>query len=649
MKARIVQRHRGPGEDGQRMTDSTQKSGRGILRLSIILPAVLIAGSAATWLLRGPHDGTTRVSLCDITSSGSARGFNLLLVTLDTTRPDHLGCYHARTARTPVLDRLAKNGVRFDDAVTSAPTTLASHATIMTGLYPPVTGVRDNGICHLAPGYDTLAEAMKGAGYDTAAFVSSFVLDRRFGLDQGFDHYGFQMDEDLRKGPASLEHERRASSVTNEALGWLRSRKETSSPFFMWVHYFDAHYPYESPLGGPKSGLDPYSAEIAFVDIHLGRLLGELEKQSLADRTVVAVVTDHGESLSEHGERLHGIFVYESTVHVGFVLSNPVLFDRAYRVDDRVVGTVDVAPTLLDLLGLSLPKRTNGMSLVASQPAADRAVYIETVYPLDMGCAPLYGLRTHREKLILAPTSEFYDLRRDPKETTNLFSRGGDRLRALQDQLAELERTWLEESRDRDADRSLSEDERRRLESLGYLATNVAGAGESLPDAKDRIELIDEVTKVVQLLASDRLEEALALANELIDRAGDWTTPTLMAAEALMRLGRTGERVAVLERFCEHKPTAEMLYYLGHALLAAKRYDECEVRLRQAETLDPELGAVPALRGDLYVAQGRFADAIAEYERAIEMDGDRLGDDVRIRLVEAKSKLEQASQATDRE
>ncbi|MFH0981957.1 MAG: sulfatase [Planctomycetota bacterium] len=405
---------------------------------------------------------------------GAATGFNVLLITLDTTRPDHLGCYGYKAIETPAIDSLLDHGVRFDDAVASAPLTLPSHASLFTGLHPPTLGVRDNGSYRLGPEYTTLAEVLRNQGYETAAFVAAFILDRRYGLDQGFNVYDFRISETGRKGTETLLNERGADDVTNSAIRWLdqRARSGTAAPFFAWGHYYDPHHPYKSPLADLERFRDklPYDAEVAFVDMHFKRLLDTVDKHNLRARTLIVVVSDHGESLREHGEPNHGIFIYEATIRSAWLLSNPVLFDRPYRVDDRVVSLVDAFPTLLELLGLPLPSRGDGQSLLSVKPDPDRAVYIESYYPREkLRCSTLCGLRRHTDKYILAPTPEYYDLRKDPREAKNLYATAPP---VLPQRLAELLRNWDQTGGARSGARTMSAEEEARLRSLGYAGTS---------------------------------------------------------------------------------------------------------------------------------------------------------------------------------
>jgi len=577
----------------------------------------------------------------DLLRHAAAAGFNLLLITLDTTRADRLGCYGYEQAETPTIDALAGRGVRFDDAVTSVPITLPSHATIMTGRYPPAIGVRDNGTYQLAEEHVTLAEILKGNGYDAVAFVASFTLDERFGLNQGFDLYEFEVGPDGRKA-GGLAYERRADAVSDSAIGWLQARDESggAGPFFMWVHYFDPHVPYDSPIGpAARFRGRPYDAEIAFVDLQLKRLLAAFDERGLRDRTLIVLVSDHGEGLFEHDEATHGIFIYETTLRVALILSCPALFDGPYRVDDRVVATVDLLPTILDLLDVPSGMLGDGQSLLAAAGSPQRAVYIETQMPLSNGCSPLYGLRRHGDKYIQAPRPEYYNLQEDPKELQNLYSRGPLELVTLKEQLAEVMDTWSGDEAGRSAARLLTDEERRRLESLGYVAGDEQSESDALPDPKDHISVINQMTEITRLMALGQEREALALAKEVAAQSEDWYDPIRMVAELHWKLGERAEALSVLEEFAEKHPSPDVLYQLARTLFFCQREAECLEKLAAAELLDAQAGAIPVLRGDVFFRQKRYQRAVEQYQRALEIDGKRFGPEARRKLRQAKQGL----------
>ncbi|MGH7150835.1 MAG: sulfatase, partial [Planctomycetota bacterium] len=390
---------------------------RSVLRPVLLLPILACSRPRPVW------------------EPGTARGANLLLVTVDTLRADRLGFSGHPRARTPVLDDLAGRGVRFETALASAPVTLPSHATILTGLDPPHHGVRDNGLFALGGDQVTLAEILAGAGYETAAVVAAFVLDARYGLAQGFATYDDRMVP--LEGASAAIAQRPANQVTDAALAWLDRRTDTG-PFFLWVHYFDPHMPYEPPppFGGATPE-DRYDGEIAFVDAELGRLLRGLDGRGLGERTLLVFTSDHGEGLGEHGERTHSLLLYDSTMLVPLLFVPPGERGRGRVFDDRAAGGIDVLPTALDLLGLPVPGGLDGESLARPPRDPDRPLYLETFAPLHTcGWSPLHALRRLRDKFIEAPVPEYYDLRSDPWESRNLFPQAPPSARALASHLA---------------------------------------------------------------------------------------------------------------------------------------------------------------------------------------------------------------------
>ena len=284
---------------------------------------------------------------------------NLLLITLDTVRADRLGIYGYESASTPALDSLAMAGMRFEWAIGPTPLTLPSHATLLTGVYPPEHGLHSNLSGALGEEIETLAKVVSRQNYRTAAFISAFVLDARFGLAQGFEVY----NDDLSETTAARNEvaEVPGNVVTDRALEWLED--ESGSPFFCWVHLYDAHAPYQPPEAFRSRFDDPYDGELSFADSQVGRLIAWLDENSLRSRTLVVVVGDHGESLGDHGEDQHGFFIYNSTIRVPLIFSWPEQI-RANSVVSQVVGMVDVFPTITDLLQVEGPRNISGQSLL---------------------------------------------------------------------------------------------------------------------------------------------------------------------------------------------------------------------------------------------------------------------------------------------
>jgi choline-sulfatase len=586
---------------------------RALLLASVLFAAPAVAVSPAT---RG----------AGFAADASGAGFNLLVVTLDTTRADRLGCYGRAGGTTPHLDALAARGLRFAHAVTVAPTTLTSHATIFTGLIPPRHGVRINSEDRLDAAQSTLAEVLAAKGYETAAFVSSFVLDARFGLDQGFATYDDRVATATGSAFAQGTNERAGPSTTDAALAWLRKR-DAKRPFFAWVHYFDAHAPYAPPAPfAARFPEAPYDGEIAAVDAEVGRLLQAVDAAGQRERTLVVVVADHGESLGQHGETTHGHFVYRSVMDVPLIVANPRLTPVPAVVDGGVVSTADVTPTVLDLLGAGDGRARDGVSLAAERPDRRRTVYMETLVPfLDFGWAPLFGFRRLEDSYVLAPRPEYYDLVRDPRESTNLYATAtGDAARARDQQAATLERLLARFPSYRQAATAASAPDpetRARLESLGYLGgAGASTAATDLADPKDMVEVTTQLVEANALLSAGRLPQALATAKRALARSKGDRSVLLAAAKIYLRLNRLKEAEDALRGFTAIQPKADVSVLLAQILILDGRQAEAERLLAQAESLDPKHGAVWIARGDLALKRGNREDARAAYEKARSVD-----------------------------
>jgi choline-sulfatase len=345
-----------------------------------------------------------------------AQTTGVVLITLDTTRADRLTPYGLMDVSMPGVERLAREGVQFDDATSVAPLTLPAHTSIMTGLLPPRHGVRDNVDRPLAPSHRTLAEILYERGFRTAAFVGSTVLGADRGLSRGFEHYG-DVPRNSRVGADARQ--RRADEVMGEALQWLDGVGE--SRFFAWIHLYDPHKPYDSPAPLSTRLVDSYIGEIAFADAQISRLLEALDARRELDRALVIVTADHGESLGEHGEADHGLSVYESVLRVPLIIRGPGFHPA--RVNG-IVRLVDIMPTVLDVFGFELPD-TDGVSLRRALHGAgappELESYSESLYPQRLGGSPVRSLRVGRLKVIDAPCPELYDLARDPFEKHNVY------------------------------------------------------------------------------------------------------------------------------------------------------------------------------------------------------------------------------------
>jgi arylsulfatase A-like enzyme/cytochrome c-type biogenesis protein CcmH/NrfG len=549
---------------------------------------------------------------------------NVLLVTIDTLRADRVGCYGHAPALTPVLDGLAARGARFPTAVAHVPLTGPSHASLLTGVTPLGHGFRDNGGYVLLPEVRSAAEDFHGAGYRTAAFVSGFPLNRRFGFDRGFETY----DDHLPKGadPRRAPHvERFADATTDAVLRWLEaSPAAASDPFFLWVHYYDPHAPYEPPVDlAARFRSEPYDGEIAFVDRELGRLLRRIEERGELHRTVVLVTSDHGESLGEHGELSHGLFVYDATIKVPLVVAGPGV--PRGGTPPTVARGIDVLPTLLDLAGL--PGRTDveGRSLrpaLEGRTMSDAPAYAETLYPLrELGWAPLFAWRTATHKVIEAPRPELYDLESDPGETRDRAARDPVRLSDLQQRLrAALERPAPAATAEMDPETA------ERLRALGYVA---GGSAEPVPgagrrDPKDGVRLLPGLNRGMMAV---RTEPALAIRELEAVLAAD---PGLIVARRSLAMaygsaGQHARAVAELRRLeKETSLSAEDEVVLGDNLRFAGRLDEAVATLRETARENPRFAQPWISLGEIHVQASRLDEAASAFGHVLEFAPDHI-------------------------
>jgi arylsulfatase A-like enzyme/Tfp pilus assembly protein PilF len=557
---------------------------------------------------------------------------NLVVVTLDTTRADRIGAYGARDVETPVVDGLAREGVLFEQAVSVAPLTLPAHSSMFTGKFPPEHGVRDNGGFFLGPEQVTLAEVLKGRGYRTGAFVGAYVLDSKWGINQGFDTYFDDFDLSRTRAVSLSGIQRPGNEVVDKALPWIQAAKGT--PFFAWIHLYDAHSPYRPPepfLSRYKG--HPYNGEIAFADSQVGRVISELQSLGLYDRTVVVVMGDHGESLGDHGEGAHGFFVYNSVTHVPFVIHAPFSQVQHRRVADPV-RSVDVMPTVLDLLGVPAPRDISGVSLVPLMSGATRELgldaYSEALYPLHhYGWSDLRALRAGRYKVIDAPRPELYDLDRDPQEATNLFAERtalGDGMLA---QLRSLEQRFNKSVAALPAG-DVDPEARERLAALGYVGSFVASASDpktGRADPKDKIALFNKLGTATDLSREDEdggqqaFSKIIALLDEVVREDPAVIDAWFMMGTQYLRHGDPEKAVEYFKRTLSLKPDYDLAVF--NLAQAYRRLGDDEAALAGFEhylTIDPKDPFVQYQIGEIWLDRGDLPRAEQMFRRALEID-----------------------------
>jgi len=502
---------------------------------------------------------------------------DVLLVTLDTTRADAIG------TSTPVVTALAALGTRFQVAVTPAPLTLPAHSTLLTGLDPSEHGVRSNGGETLAATHPTLATILAEAGWSTGAVVGSRILDHRFGLGRGFDSYDDNMPAE-QIGEYGYP-ERDARAVTDAAIAWLKEAGRERS-FFLWVHYYDPHAPYNPPGGPVGSGdLDAYLGEVAFVDRQLGRLLRALPGGLRG--TIVVIVGDHGEALGDHGERTHGLFLYRATIEVPLVLAGP-LVPRA-RVVDEPVGLCQLAPTVLRLAGLpdNSVARRPGLPIADGENASVGPIYAEATLPRTAyGWASLRAVMSGGLKLIDAPRRELYDLTSDPAELHNLADARPDdvdRLSAL------LEQEFAAEERLVGAPPPVLDAETRAaLRSLGYVGEEAASSDGI--DPKEGVGILHELDEATDQLRRGDVEPAVERLEELVRRNPANGPLQTRYGEALLAAGHGDRAIAAYRAAVSLRPRSEFaLRNLGEALLTLGRNGDAKRAFEEAVAIDPRM------------------------------------------------------------
>ncbi|MBE3129441.1 MAG: sulfatase-like hydrolase/transferase [Acidobacteria bacterium] len=590
--------------------------------------AVVIAALLA-WIFLG-RPGAAAETIARLWARQGTKRPNIILVTMDTTRADHLGCYGYQGVSTPNLDALAGRGVLFEQAATAAPLTLPAHSTIMTGMYPTYHGVRVNGNTALSDEQTTLAEVLSAQGYQTGAFIGAFVLDGRWGMKQGFQHYDDQFDLKKYKHLDLGEVQRPGNEVMDAALAWLDGEK--ANPFFAWIHLYDPHVPYAPPepyaseyaRRGPAG---PYDGEIAFMDEQIGRVTAWLEANGLTGKTIIVLVGDHGESLGSHGEGTHGYFVYDYALHVPFLAVTPFEGLRGKRVPSQV-STADVFPTILDLVNVPSPVKVQGRSLVPRMFKPERKddvpAYGESMAPnLQFGWSALHALRTAQYKYIEAPRAELYDLVRDPDEQMNLLPQSPDVARRMKSELDRL-MTATSIGAPTPQAANLDKETMERLSALGYVggpvsAKKASGEAGPLADPKDKLPVYRSVTRAGELLLEEKYDEAAAeLESALRD---DPTIPQalLLLSTCYVELGRAEDAKTKLDILLKEDPeSVQALISLANILLQEGKTEDVIALCKRTLSVDDKNTQAYTLIGEVYLGKENYVEALPYLEKALE-------------------------------
>lgn len=561
---------------------------------------------------------------------------NLVLISVDTLRPDHTSAYGS-SVPTQAMKRLAEEGVLFERAFSPVPMTQPAHSSLFTGNYPGRHGVRDNVSFTLSDRAETMAEGFQRAGFQTAAIVGAKVISRSTGLDQGFEHYDDEFTtEQLIADPMLVE--RSAGEVRKRAIEWIDAR-DSARPFFLFLHFYDPHVPYAPPGKLRKQyAKEPYDGEIAYTDVSIGAILGHLDQASLLEETAVILTADHGESLGEHGEQTHGLFVYDSALHIPLVLRLPgVGARRGLRIYDPV-SLVDVMPTVFDLFRIPSPDM-DGVSLVpyfTGRGLPPRDIFGETTYPLFYGWSPSYSIRSGRYKYIHSTVPELYQIDTDTSEARDMIEQRADLASQMRTALQLQMRRWEESANTAEEAETL-----RSLEAMAALGYTGGGgldpetAG-TLPDMKSRVATYEELSVAMSLMGEERWEEARERFEILLEKEPNNPSVLLNQGQVLMRLGRYGEAEASLRKCLEFIPdNRQARATLGMVLFAWQRLDEANAVFSDILEDSPKSPEPMFYLAQIHEMRGEHDEALALYERVQELLPGMPGVDDRVRAMRA--------------
>ncbi len=549
---------------------------------------------------------------------------NVILLTLDTLRADHLSCYSPNQVQTPNLDRLAAAGALFETCISQTPLTLPAHTTILSGTYPLYHQVRDNGGFLVPDKLEMIGETLQQRHFATSGFIAAYVLHSKWGINQGFD--SFADDFDLAKNNAiSLgKVQKRADEVLGEAEAWLRENK--GKRFFSWIHLYDPHSPYEPPSPfRERYGGHPYRGEVAYMDSEVGKFFAFLKEENLWDSTIIVVTGDHGESFGEHREQGHGFFIYESTVRVPLIIRAPRAFPVA-RVGG-IVEHVDIVPTILDMLRLPRPATVQGRSLLGlmlgRSPAGFDSAYTETYYPrLHFGWSELSALYSGKWKYIKAPGAELYDLPDDRGEEHNLARPRPLDSRRLDRDLAEFQDSQARMALAPSGTGKLDRDALEKLAALGYITSRADTSGKTLLiDPKEKVDLYNKLDTVKLLMAKDRLDDAIALVASIVASDSEMVDAHMLLGNLLFRQRKTRAALAAFREVLKRRP--DYNFAMLNVLNCLKQLGEWQNALFEIMRFRALFPNDPALfyeEGEVLAVMRKFGPALAALQKSLDLD-----------------------------
>jgi len=587
-------------------------------RILIITLPVLVALIAFAFFLFLPKDEFSRLR--------GKKDYNYILISVDTLRADRIGCYGFTGIETPTIDLFAEIGVRFERCIAQTPLTLPSHTSLLTGTPPTFHGVRDNGGFLVPQQLVTLAELFKEQDYQTAAFVAAYVLDSKWGLNQGFDFYFDRFDLSKYKTISLGNVQRRGDKVIDETIHWLDQNRQNK--FFTWVHLYDPHTPYDPP--SPFKEKYPkrhYLGEIAYTDHQLGRLWRYLEDNDLVSNTILVFVSDHGESLGEHKESTHGFFIYQEGIHVPLIFVTP--FEKLHGITrSSVVSLVDVMPTILNMADIPIPSQVQGQSLLplfmGDEESKSNFAYSETFYPrFHYGWSELTSVQDERFKLIIAPRLELYDLLDDPEERNNLLAALPEEARRLKNLADDFMERSSQDAFQLDYSH-IDEEARQKLSALGYIGsfTDLSSLKEKRPgDPKDKIVVFNQLSEARELGLKGDFEQAVILVEKIIQDDPDVIDAYFTLGNLYFKEGKFEEALESFFKALERKPDdAFTAINIANSYISMGDFDEAEKFLLDIIDALPPDSQIHFILGNINYFQKEYEEALKNYKKCQELN-----------------------------
>ncbi|MCP5047914.1 MAG: sulfatase-like hydrolase/transferase [bacterium] len=586
----------------------------------VLLIVALAAVAVVFYLIFGTTSGVSKKKLNDL---------NVILITLDTLRADYISAYHKGKADTPNIDRVADEGVRFERCISQTPLTLPSHTSILSGSYPLFHQIRDNGGFLVPESLEMVSEVVQKKNFSTSAFIASYVLHSKWGINQGFDTYSDDFDLTKFKKVSLGIIQKRADEVLGNAKTWLRNHKQRNGDkkFFTWVHLYDPHTPYDPPSPfKEKYPRRPYRGEVEYLDHQLGLFFDFLKQEGLYDRSLIILTADHGESLGQHGERTHGFFIYETTVHVPLIIRAP--FEFPASTVNNVVELIDLAPTILDALGIAVPSSYQGQSLLGLMMGENQrtktSAYTETYYPrLHFGWSELKALYFDKHwKYILAPKEELYDLSSDKTEGDNLALKKSFQVTQVKSRFQRFIREKSMDARKPGEAKSIDKEDLQKLAALGYLTAVVDTSGKKdLPDPKGKVHVFNNLTRAKEMMSKKQYDEAIEILEKVIEGDPHIVDGILQLGNAYGKKDMVEEALKRYYQVLDRKPdyNAAMINILGSLIRLARLDDGIQEAQRFLKTFPNDHALLNEL-ATLHILKENYPKAMEVLNKSIEVE-----------------------------